>query len=109
MGLEECQASPEGDDTGKAMLLIRYTEIKRLWRAIHELEENQLSTQADVDALVAQIGQVEADLTTAQSTLQAEIDSLVAANPALDLSALQAAVAPLDAQVQALGALKPTA
>jgi uncharacterized protein (DUF3084 family) len=76
--------------------------------AITQIERNLMSTQADVDALTAQVTQVATDLQTAQTTLQTEIDNLAAANPALDLSALQAAVAPLDASVQALGAITPT-
>jgi DNA-directed RNA polymerase specialized sigma54-like protein len=76
--------------------------------AITQIERKLMSTQADVDALTAQVTQVATDLQTAQTTLQTEIDNLAAANPALDLSALQAAVAPLDASVQALGAITPT-
>jgi hypothetical protein len=64
--------------------------------------------QADVDALTAQVDQVTADLTTAQAAIQTEIDALSAANPGVDLTALQAAVAPLDAAVVALGGLTPT-
>lgn len=67
-----------------------------------------MSNQADVDALTAQVTQVAADLQTAQTTLQAEIDNLASANPELDLTALQDAVAPLDAAVQKLGATVPT-
>jgi hypothetical protein len=66
-------------------------------------------TQADVDALTAQIEQVAQDLIAAQGKLQAEIDALAAANPGVDLTALQAAVAPLDAAVVALGGLAPDA
>lgn len=68
-----------------------------------------MAAQSDIDAITAQISQVETDLASTQSTLQAEIDQLSQANPQLDLSALQAAVAPLDQQVQALGQLKPSA
>jgi hypothetical protein len=83
-------------------------ELRDIWRAIHDLQENQMSTQADVDAVTTAVDQVATDLVTTQSALQAEIDSLASTNPSLDLSALQAAVAPLDASVQALAALKPT-
>lgn len=64
------------------------------------------ATQADIDALTAQVTQVASDLATAQTTLQAEIDKL--AGVGVDVSALQAAVAPLDAAVVALGGLTPT-
>lgn len=83
-------------------------ELVQLWKAIRELKEKQVSTQADVDALTMQVDQVASDLTAASANLQTEIDNLAAANPNLDLDALQAAVAPLDAQVQTLGSLKPT-
>lgn len=66
-----------------------------------------MATQADVDALTTAIDTVATDVATAQTVLQAEIDALAQANPSLDLSALQTAVAPLDAAVQQLGALKP--
>lgn len=67
------------------------------------------ATQADVDALTAQVQQVATDLTSASSTLQTEIDNLANANPGVDVSALRAAIEPLDAQAQALGALTPQA
>ena len=66
-----------------------------------------MSMQADVDALTTAVDKVAVDLATAKTALQAEIDALAAANPAVNLSALQAAVAPLDSAVQALAALKP--
>jgi hypothetical protein len=80
-----------------------------IWQAIRDLREQQMSTQADADALVVQVNQIVTDLTAAQASLQAEIDKLANANPTLDLSALQAAVAPLDTQVQILGTLQPAA
>ena len=67
-----------------------------------------MSTQADVDALTVAVTQISTDLATASTTLQAEIDKLVAANPALDLTALTAAIAPIDAAVNALDTLAPT-
>jgi multidrug resistance efflux pump len=76
---------------------------------VTRLEQQQMATQADLDALTAQVDQVAVDLAAAQTTLQAEIDSLSSANPSLDLTGLQAAVAPLDDAVKALGELKPTA
>lgn len=66
-----------------------------------------MATQADVEALVTVVEQIASDLEIAKATLQAEIDSISGANPSLDLSKLQAALAPLDSSVQALGALKP--
>jgi len=69
---------------------------------------DKMATQADVDAITTQVQQVATDLETAKTNLQAEIDALASANPSLDLTALNAAVAPLDAAVNSLGELKPT-
>lgn len=88
----------------------RYVTRREFSEAIQEINERirLMATQADVDAITAAVGQVATDLETARAKLQAEIDTLAAANPAVDVTALQAAVAPLDASVQALGALTPT-
>jgi hypothetical protein len=82
-------------------------DLAAVWRAIHNIQEKQKMTQSDVDAITTQVDQVAQDLTAAQVKLQAEIDALAAANPTVDLTALQAAVAPLDAAVLALGGLTP--
>lgn len=89
---------------------MRFVTQERFERALGEVHEriDGMATQADVDALTVAVGQISTDLATAQTELQAEIDSLSAANPGLDLTALQAAVAPVDEAVQQLGALKPT-
>lgn len=89
----------------------RYVTQEQLDRALKTITEriNMSASQSDVDALTAQVTQVAADLGTAQTALQAEIDALAAANPSIDLSALQAAVAPLDGAVIALQGLTPTA
>jgi outer membrane murein-binding lipoprotein Lpp len=83
---------------------------QEFWHAIEELNEriDQMATQADVDALTTQVQQVAGDLANAQTKLQSEIDQLAANNPSVDLSGLQAAVAPLDSAVQSLGAITPT-
>lgn len=65
------------------------------------------ATQAQIDALTTEANQIATDLATAKSTLQAEIDQLAAANPGVDVTALTAAMAPLDQAVQQLGALTP--
>lgn len=83
-------------------------ELKELEGRVSEIERQQMSTQADVDAVVVQVGEVAADLATAHTTLQAEIDALATANPAIDVAALQAAVAPLDQAAKDLGAIVPT-
>jgi paraquat-inducible protein B len=88
----------------------RYVTGAQLSRAVAELNEriDGMATQAAVDALTTELAQVAVDLHTASATLQSEIDALAAANPTLDLSALQAAATPLDGQAQALAALVPT-
>ena len=79
------------------------------WRAIHSIERQltHMATQAEVDTITTEVEKVATDLSTAQTALQTEIDALAAANPTLNLSALQTAVAPLDAAVTALGNLQP--
>lgn len=71
----------------------------------------EASEQGQVDALTAQIGTVATDLTATSTKIQTELDALeaqIAAGVQPDLTALTAAVAPLDSAVQALGALAPT-
>src|ERR1035437_3194867 len=83
--------------------------IRHMLRAINELQENQMSTQAQVDALTAELTQVASDLVASSAALQTEIDSLAAANPGVSLTALQAAADALDPAVKAIGALVPIA
>lgn len=75
-------------------------------RRITEMGATQ---QAEIDTLTSDIDQVATDLAAAQTTLQNELNALAAANPQLDFSKLEAAVAPLDSAVKALGALTPQA
>lgn len=88
----------------------QYVTREQFNQALADIDEriNQMASQTDVDALTAQVGQVAADLATARTSLQTEIDALSSAHPSLDLSALQSAVAPLDAAAVALGGLAPT-
>jgi phage shock protein A len=83
---------------------------RSLERRIANLEQRteHMATQADIDALTQQVDQVASDLQTSTAQVQAEIDALSQANPQLDLSALQAAVTPLDDKVKALGQITPT-
>ena len=90
------------------MNLKRNRSLAAAWRAIQRLERQQMSTQADVDAVTTQAGEIASDLATAKVDLHAEIDALSAANPGLDLTALQAAVSPLDQAAKDLAGLKPT-
>jgi hypothetical protein len=75
---------------------------------LKRLERMMAATQAEVDALTQTVGQIATDLQNATTAIQQELNSLASGqNPAIDLTALQNAVAPLDAQVQTLGQLKP--
>jgi uncharacterized protein YjlB len=69
-----------------------------------------VATQADVDALTAAVGDLESQVTadetelgTAVAGIQAEIDALKNANPALDLTGLQAKVTDAQSAVTDLG------
>lgn len=80
------------------------------WVTYAEFNErlSKMATQEEVDAITNQVNQVATDVENARATLQSEIDSLSSANPGVDVSALQAAVAPLDSAVQSLGQIQPT-
>ena len=84
----------------------------------HILERLSLmATQADIDALAAQLTERDATLSTSLTgiqgdldTLKAEIAALQTANPALDVTALQAAVTSIAGHVDqatAIDAEKP--
>ena len=83
----------------------RYDQVLAELRNIKEIV---MATQEQVDALTASIAQVSQDLASSSAAIQAELDALKSANPSLDLSALEAAVAPLDDAVKAVGALTPS-
>jgi hypothetical protein len=68
-----------------------------------------MSQQDDISADTAAIVQAVTDLGTAVTSVQAEIDQLKAANPALDLTALDAAVASLQPAVAGVQGLVPPA
>lgn len=84
-----------------------WQQITQLNERMAEMEASQRATQADIDALTAAVGQVSTDLVSVRDKLQAEIDSL--ANAGVDISGLQAAVAPLDENIKSLGDIKPSA
>jgi ABC-type transporter Mla subunit MlaD len=103
------------DAHGKLEAMIRrpryvtHDELDHRLAEINErIEQMSASQQGDIDALTAEVDQVSADLAASSTELQAEIDALAHANPTLNLDALKAAVAPVDAAVQALGKLTPT-
>lgn len=83
----------------------------RLARLVTEQYESLrrliLSTQADVDALTAQVNTLETNLTAGVAAIQAEIASLQSAG--VDVTALQAAVTALATTVDAADAIPPVA
>lgn len=84
-------------------------DIARLQMTTHRMETIMAANQADIDALAVKLGELKDNLTSADAGIQAEIDALKAANPALDLSGVQAAVDALSTQVDATSALVPPA
>ena len=75
---------------------------------LHRINErlSHMATQADIDALTAQLTERDATLTTALTgiqgdvdTLKAEIAALQTGNPALNVAGLQAAVASIAGHV----------
>lgn len=69
-----------------------------------------MATQEQIDALVAQVDQLGSDLNTAVQGIQGDLDALKAANPGVDITALQASVGNLAnvvAAAQAVDAENP--
>jgi predicted nucleic acid-binding Zn-ribbon protein len=66
-----------------------------------------MTQQDDIDADVQTLGQEETDLATASTAIEDEIAALKAANPALDLTALDAKVASLKTAVSGVAAIAP--
>jgi ABC-type transporter Mla subunit MlaD len=98
-----------------------HRRLSQLEERVSALEGSQAASQQQIDQITAELGttatglaQLSADLGSAQSTLQAEIDSIVAGNqPNLDnLQAAADALGPVaqaaDEQAQAIGQLVPT-
>lgn len=68
-----------------------------------------MTQQDDLAADVQAIDQAVTDLGTAASAIEAEIAALKAANPALDLTALDTAVGSLKTAVSSVAAIAPPA
>jgi hypothetical protein len=88
-------------------IFTRRSRDREILRKITTIERKQMATQEQVDALTAAVGTVSADLATAKTTIQAEIDKLAGEHPQVNLEALTTAVDALDPAVQALDQLKP--
>ena len=61
---------------------------------------NTMATQADIDALTAQLTDLGVTLGTALAGIQSDLDALVVANPGVDVTALSASVAALSTAVE---------
>lgn len=94
-----------------------HRQLAQMWEAIRleadatttaltEMRKT-MATQADIDALTTKLSDMKDHLTSADAGIQAEIDALKAANPAVDVTALQSAVDALSGQVDATAALVP--
>jgi hypothetical protein len=97
----------EHDEQGEHSEL--WQAIKRLERKMNEMSDASNAEQEVVTKLTVEVTTIAADVATVQTNLQAQINALAAGNPAVDFSALEAALAPLDGHVKALGELKPEA
>ena len=81
------------------------TQLGIINQKLDVLMSQQDEINTDVQAIEAGVAQ----LNTAATAIQAEIDALKAANPALDLSALDKAAADLTGAVSAVAAIAPPA
>lgn len=84
-----------------------------LRRRVARLEEKDMETQADVDALTTKVTDIGTNLDTAKTEIQTELDTLQQeiknGTPAedLDFSGLEGAITTLGTHVAEIGELKP--
>ena len=93
-------------------MLTTRTMLRQIQQALQELNAKADIIMATQDDINAEAQQIEADVAaenTALSAIQAEIAALEAANPAIDLTGLKAAVADLDSATAAEQAVAPPA
>jgi hypothetical protein len=85
----------------RALLSGENRMIRMQRETLHRLEqmEKNMSTQADVDALKGTIDALGGSLSTALTGIQSDLDALKAANPGVDITALQASVSALSTAV----------
>ena len=81
------------------------TQLGIINQKLDVLMSQQDAINADVQSIEAGVAQ----LGTAATAIQAEIDALKAANPALDLTGLDKAAADLTGAVSAVAAIAPPA
>jgi hypothetical protein len=98
---------PHGNHSNLKHLII--CGIDSLHARLDIMENLLMATQADLDAVTASLATLKDTLVADDSAIQAEIAALQSANPGLDLTGLQAAVADVSAAVDATTALVPAA
>jgi predicted negative regulator of RcsB-dependent stress response len=80
-------------------LLISDTDLKQYIQqftsALDTIKEMLVTQQSDIDAVTAEITDLKNTVVTANTNIQAELDALKVANPAIDITGLQAAVSGL--------------
>lgn len=91
------------------MTTISNLQILRSLQELHAKVDVIMTQQDDINADVTTIEQGVSNLGTAATAIQAEIAALKAANPSLDLSALDQAAADLTGAVTAVSAIAPPA
>ena len=84
-----------------------HQELRRISVQLDSILErlNLMATQTDIDNLTAQLTTVGEALNTAVVGIQADLDALKAANPAVDITALSASVEALVAASAAVTAI----
>ena len=84
-----------------------YPELARIAAQLDTIlgRLNLMATQTDIDNLTAQLTTVGEALNTAVVGIQADLDALKAANPAVDITALSASVEALVAASAAVTAI----
>lgn len=88
-------------------MLDAFRRIERSLAELHRKVDRLMATQAEIDAMVADIEAKVGALGTAADAIKAEIAALQNANPALDLSGLTKAVADLDTAAADVAAIPP--
>jgi predicted nucleic acid-binding Zn-ribbon protein len=89
--------------------MITNLQLLQSLQALHAKVDILMSEQDQINADVTTIEEGVANLGTAAAAIQAEIDALKAANPSLDLSALDKAAADLTGAVTTVAAIAPPA
>lgn len=86
--------------------MVTNAQILRSLQELHAKVDIVMTQQDDLNAAATEIQAENADLATAAANIAAEIAALKAANPALDLTALDAAVAGIPSAQAAVDALE---